>query len=143
VKFYRSSPNTLPDTCLLPFPQFTFREPKDEGSSSETSVNCRTSWYCLPKVLYLLMISLNIFPDRGDMFLRNVDWLSTDYTALFSRRYNSSLSPVWQPQILFKFNVSFIVSDHFSFNRHRNANLSWLEPRYYEKKLLHHVKINI
>jgi hypothetical protein len=26
----------------------------------------------------------------GDIFLRNVDWLSMDYTALYSRRYNSS-----------------------------------------------------
>jgi hypothetical protein len=24
--------------------------------------------------------------DEGDMFLRNVDWLSTDYTALYDRR---------------------------------------------------------
>jgi hypothetical protein len=24
--------------------------------------------------------------DRGDMFLRNVGWLSTDYTALYSKR---------------------------------------------------------
>jgi hypothetical protein len=28
--------------------------------------------------------------DEGDMFIRNVGWLSTDYTALCQRRYNSS-----------------------------------------------------
>jgi hypothetical protein len=28
--------------------------------------------------------------DRGDLFLRNVDGLSKDYTALYPRRYNSS-----------------------------------------------------
>jgi hypothetical protein len=28
--------------------------------------------------------------DVGDMFLRNVGWLSLDYTALFPRRKNSS-----------------------------------------------------
>jgi hypothetical protein len=27
--------------------------------------------------------------DGGDMFLRNVGWLSMDYTALYPRRYNS------------------------------------------------------
>jgi hypothetical protein len=27
--------------------------------------------------------------DEGDIFLRNVRWLSTDYAALYSRRYNS------------------------------------------------------
>jgi hypothetical protein len=32
----------------------------------------------------------------GDMFLRNVCWLSTDYTALYPRRQNSSL--LWEPQ---------------------------------------------
>jgi hypothetical protein len=28
-------------------------------------------------------------PDEGDMLLRNVGWLSTDYTALYTGRYNS------------------------------------------------------
>jgi hypothetical protein len=34
-------------------------------------------------------ISLGLFfypEDGGDMFLRNVGWLSTDYTALYPRR---------------------------------------------------------
>jgi hypothetical protein len=34
------------------------------------------------------------------MFLRNVGWLSTDYTALYPRRQNSSQPPLWEPQIL-------------------------------------------
>jgi hypothetical protein len=38
--------------------------------------------------------------DGGDMFLRNVGWLSADYMALYHRRYNSSYSPVWGPRIL-------------------------------------------
>jgi hypothetical protein len=36
----------------------------------------------------------------GDMFLLNVSWLSTDYTALYPRRQCSSQPPVWAPQIL-------------------------------------------
>jgi hypothetical protein len=28
--------------------------------------------------------------DGGDIFLRNIDWLSTDYTALYPKRHNSS-----------------------------------------------------
>jgi hypothetical protein len=38
--------------------------------------------------------------DVGDMFLRNVDWLSTDYMVLYPRRQNSSKLPLWEPQIL-------------------------------------------
>jgi hypothetical protein len=48
-------------------------------------------------VCYLLHAGflLGLFFDRedeGDMFHRNVGWLSTDYTALYPRRYNSSFS---------------------------------------------------
>jgi hypothetical protein len=37
--------------------------------------------------------------DRGDMFLRNVGWLSLDYTASYPRRQNSST------------NVNFLYAD--------------------------------
>jgi hypothetical protein len=37
--------------------------------------------------------------DGGDLFLRNVGWLSTDYTALFPRRENSSRTTVIQNQL--------------------------------------------
>jgi hypothetical protein len=35
------------------------------------------------------------------MFLRNVGWLSTDCTALYPRRQNSSQPSLWEPQILY------------------------------------------
>jgi hypothetical protein len=34
---------------------------------------------------------LGLLSDGGGMFLSNVDWLLTDYTALYPRRYGSSL----------------------------------------------------
>jgi hypothetical protein len=37
------------------------------------------------------LLGLFFDPENGwDMFLRNVGWLSTDYTASYPRRYNSS-----------------------------------------------------
>jgi hypothetical protein len=37
--------------------------------------------------------------DGGEMFFRNVGWLSTDYTALYPRRQNSSeVSLMWVSQ---------------------------------------------
>jgi hypothetical protein len=45
-------------------------------------------WY-LFRAGILLVLFFN--PEvGGDMFLRNVGWLSTDYTALYPKRYNSS-----------------------------------------------------
>jgi hypothetical protein len=38
--------------------------------------------------------------DGGDIFLRNVGWLSADYTALYPRRQYSSQPPPWESQIL-------------------------------------------
>jgi hypothetical protein len=38
--------------------------------------------------------------DRGDIFLRNVGWLSTAYTTLKPRSEYSSWPPLWGPQIL-------------------------------------------
>jgi hypothetical protein len=36
------------------------------------------------------LLCLFFYPeDGGDMFLRNVGWLSTDYTALYPRRQDS------------------------------------------------------
>jgi hypothetical protein len=49
--------------------------------------------------------------DGGYLFLRNVGWLSTDYTALYPRRWNPSLPPLWKPQIiLFKFRYWYLVN---------------------------------
>jgi hypothetical protein len=39
-------------------------------------------------------------PDDGDLFLRNVVWLSPDYMALYPRRYSSSQPPLWESQTL-------------------------------------------
>jgi hypothetical protein len=35
--------------------------------------------------------------DVGDMFLRNISWLSTAYTELYRRRQNTSLPPLRVP----------------------------------------------
>jgi hypothetical protein len=46
------------------------------------------------------LLGLFLHPeDGGDMFLQNVGWLSTDYTALYSKRqYSSEFSnfPWWR-----------------------------------------------
>jgi hypothetical protein len=48
----------------------------------------------------------------GYVFLRNL-WLSTDYTALYPRRYNSSQPPLWEPEIL---RSTWILSPSSAFN---------------------------
>jgi hypothetical protein len=48
-----------------------------------------------------ILLGLFLDPEEGgDMFLRNVGRLSTDYNALYPRIYKSSKPPVWEPQIL-------------------------------------------
>jgi hypothetical protein len=44
-----------------------------------------------PRTCFHAGILLDLFDpeDRDDMFLRNVGWLSTDYTSLYPRRYYS------------------------------------------------------
>jgi hypothetical protein len=37
-----------------------------------------------------ILVSCFDFEDGSEMFLRNVGWISTDYTALYPRKYNSS-----------------------------------------------------
>jgi hypothetical protein len=39
------------------------------------------------------------YEDGGDMFLRNVGWLSTDHVALYPRRQNFSNIPVYWRQL--------------------------------------------
>jgi hypothetical protein len=46
------------------------------------------------------LLGLFLDPKNGDIFLRNVGWLSTDYTVLYPRRQRSSLPPLWEPQFL-------------------------------------------
>jgi hypothetical protein len=41
-----------------------------------------------------------LFNDGGDMFLRNVGRISTDYKALYPRRQKSSQRPMWEPWII-------------------------------------------
>jgi hypothetical protein len=46
--------------------------------------------------------------DGGDMFLRNVGCISTDYTASHPRRWYSSQPPLWKLQILHRFILVFL-----------------------------------
>jgi hypothetical protein len=48
---------------------------------------------------FLLDFFLNS-EERGDIFLRNISWLSSDYTELYLRWQNSTLPPLWEPEIL-------------------------------------------
>jgi hypothetical protein len=47
--------------------------------------------------------------DEGDMFLRNVGWISMDLTALYPRRQKSSRLPLWEFHILQNWNVLTIL----------------------------------
>jgi hypothetical protein len=48
-----------------------------------------------------LLLGLVFNPeDRGDTFLRNVGWFSTDNAAMYPRGQNSSQPPLWEPEIL-------------------------------------------
>jgi hypothetical protein len=38
--------------------------------------------------------------DGGNMLVRDVEWLSTDHTALHPRRKGFAQSPPWEPQVL-------------------------------------------
>jgi hypothetical protein len=56
-----------------------------------------SSAYCLLHASFLF--GLRVDPvDRGDVFLRNVGWLSLEYTALYPSRYNSSEPSRLEPQ---------------------------------------------
>jgi hypothetical protein len=57
-------------------------------------------------------LALFFYPeDGGEMFLRNVRWLSTDYMALYPRRYHSSLFNYAHTDInLYATEISFFVS---------------------------------
>jgi hypothetical protein len=71
----------------------------------------------------MLLLSLNYpwtLKIETIMFLWNTGWLSTDYTAVYPRRQNSSQPPRWEPQILYKIQHRFkesrpiIVRGHVS-----------------------------
>jgi hypothetical protein len=41
--------------------------------------------------MFGILLRLFFYPeDGGDMFFRNISWLSMDYTALYIRRWHSS-----------------------------------------------------
>jgi hypothetical protein len=67
----------------------------------------RLHFLCLPPAFTLVSCSAFFFDaeDGGDMFLRNVGCLSTDYTALYRRRYYYSQSSLWEHQILHEFKI--------------------------------------
>jgi hypothetical protein len=68
--------------------------------------------------------------DGGDMFLRNVSLLSTDYAVLYPRKYSSSLLLLWEPQILPILFLMFISRDELSRKKIRHAHIRLKEqPR--------------
>jgi hypothetical protein len=75
------------------------------GGSRQNSVI--SLWLCIESLFACYMLHdgflLDLFfhpEDWDDMFLRNISWLSADYTALYIRRRNSSYPRLWEPQIL-------------------------------------------
>jgi hypothetical protein len=88
--------------------QPTFRRsmsPLSSGSKNKPSVT--PAWSRQHTELWLLRTSI-CFSFRllfysehgGDIFLRNVSWISPYYTALYPRRRNSLQPPLREPQIL-------------------------------------------
>jgi hypothetical protein len=72
--------------------------------------------------------SLFFNPIEGDVFLRNVCWLLTSYTALVSRMQNSSYAPLCEPQILSEVkndirNFSDILKPTFLINLYVSVNV--------------------
>jgi hypothetical protein len=75
--------------------------------------------------------------DGGDMFLRNVGWLSMDYTALYPRRYNSSYRLHFSVKVIFIFlretllriNYYILVLENnvwnLTLNNSGDKNFSW------------------
>jgi hypothetical protein len=53
------------------------------------------------KAVRALLVLVFYPEDGGDMLLRDVGWLSTDYTALYPRTQNSSQPPLWEHCICF------------------------------------------
>jgi hypothetical protein len=62
-----------------------------QGRRISQARNQRESFALLATCFYAgLLFGLFFDPeDEGDMLLRNVGWFSTDYTALYPRRYNT------------------------------------------------------
>jgi hypothetical protein len=73
------------------------------GSEIREEVSRGLGKYCSPfsaSGLISVLLGWLLDPDDGgDIFLRNVTWLSLDYTALYPRRQNSSQPLLWEPQI--------------------------------------------
>jgi hypothetical protein len=63
---------------------------------SPLSVNQRSACLLFPCWTYFFGPE-----DGGDMFLRNVSWHSTNYTASYPRIWYHSQPPLWKPQILY------------------------------------------
>jgi hypothetical protein len=65
-------------------------EPCDGHSGSMGTSKLQQSSICCPLHIGFLLTLLFEPEDGGDMLLRNVGWLSTDYTLLCSRRQKSA-----------------------------------------------------
>jgi hypothetical protein len=59
------------------------------SSGSKNTPGKKPAWKQVARTARLARLVL-FDPEGGDMFLRNVHWLSTDYTALYPRRWCSS-----------------------------------------------------
>lgn len=72
-----------------------------------SQVRCQMKTYTAAGFMLVSWLTyFSILGKQGELFLRNVGQLSTDYTTMYPRRYKSSLSPLWKPKILHSVTVS-------------------------------------
>jgi hypothetical protein len=78
------------------------------------------------------LISLLFDSEKGgDIFLRNVGWISLNYKALYPRRRNCSEQLLWEP--LIQYNLVAMVSCQCSQNNYFTLDVSYMELVYTHK----------
>jgi hypothetical protein len=108
------------------------------SGSVESQPTFRGNMFCLLPAFTLVFL-LGLFfvrEDGGDMFLRNVGWLSTDYMPLYPMRQNTSQPPLWELQSWMNFHRSALYRPTLrSLNLNEQYFKIQLLPR--RKKKLH------